>query len=176
MTIKRYLLALEDIHISNKNPSFAELLRSPTLLLAFGFGSGLAPKAPGTFGTLAAIPLWLLLCQLPLSIYWAVVVFSAIAGIYICGRASSKLSVPDHSGIVWDEFVGLWIALAFIDPQLTSIILGFLLFRLFDILKPWPISWLDKQVGDGIGIMIDDIVAGFFAAIVLVVISNLGFL
>jgi phosphatidylglycerophosphatase A len=169
-------LTVEDTHISNKKPSFAELLRSPTLFLAFGFGSGLAPKAPGTFGTLAAIPLWLLLCQLPLSLYWAVVVFSTIAGIYICGRASTKLAVHDHSGIVWDEFVGLWIALAFIEPQLTSIIVGFLLFRLFDILKPWPISWLDKQVGAGIGIMIDDIVAGFFAAIVLLGISNLGFL
>ena len=167
---------MEDTNISNKNPSFAELLRSPTLFLAFGFGSGLAPKAPGTFGTLAAIPLWLLLYQLPLSLYWVVIVFSAIAGIYICGQASSKLAVHDHSGIVWDEFVGLWIALAFIEPQLTSIIVGFLLFRLFDILKPWPISWLDKQVGAGIGIMIDDIVAGFFAAIVLVIISNLGFL
>jgi phosphatidylglycerophosphatase A len=84
--------------------------------------------------------------------------------------------VHDHSGIVWDEFVGLWIALAFIEPQLTSIIVGFLLFRFFDIVKPWPISWLDKQVGAGIGIMIDDVVAGVFAAIVLSVISNLGFL
>jgi len=171
-----YPPTLEDIPISNNNPSFTDLLRSPTLLLAFGFGSGLAPKAPGTFGTVAAIPLWLLLCQLPLSIYWALVVFSAIAGIYICGRASSKLGVHDHSGIVWDEFVGLWIALAFIEPQFTSIIAGFLLFRFFDIVKPWPISWLDKQVGAGIGIMIDDVVAGVFAAIVLSVISNLGFL
>ncbi len=167
---------MEGIHISNKNPSYAELLRSPTLLLAFGFGSGLAPKAPGTFGTLAAIPLWLLLCQLSVSLYWSVIAVSVIVGIYICGRASSKLGVHDHSGIVWDEFVGLWITFAFIEPQLTSVIVGFLLFRLFDILKPWPISWLDKQVGAGIGIMIDDIVAGFFAAIVIVVISNLGFL
>jgi phosphatidylglycerophosphatase A len=167
---------MEGIPISNKNPSYAELLRSPTLLLAFGFGSGLAPKAPGTFGTLAAIPLWLLLCQLSVSLYWSVIAVSVIVGIYVCGRASSKLGVHDHSGIVWDEFVGLWITFAFIEPQLTSVIVGFLLFRLFDILKPWPISWLDKQVGAGIGIMIDDIVAGFFAAIVIVVISNLGFL
>lgn len=174
--IRPYPPTLEDIPISDKNPSFIDLLRSPTLLLAFGFGSGLAPKAPGTFGTVAAIPLWLLLCQLPLYLYWAVVAISAIAGIYICGRASSKLAVHDHSGIVWDEFVGLWIALAFIEPQLSSIIVGFLLFRFFDIVKPWPISWLDKQVGAGIGIMIDDVVAGFFAAIVIVVISNLGFL
>ena len=167
---------MEGTRISNKNPSFSELLRSPTLMLAFGFGSGLAPKAPGTFGTLAAIPFWLLLCQVPISAYWAVVAISAILGIYICGRASRKLAVHDHSGIVWDEFVGLWIALAFIEPQLTSIIVGFLLFRLFDILKPWPISWLDKQVADGVGIMIDDIVAGIFAAIVIVYLSQLGFL
>lgn len=151
-------------------------MRSPTLLLAFGFGSGLAPKAPGTFGTLAAIPVWLLLCQLPISIYWAVVVISALVGIYICGRASTKLAEHDHSGIVWDEFVGLWIALAFIEPKLNSIIIGFVLFRFFDVIKPWPISWLDKRVGAGIGIMVDDIVAGFFTAIVIVYISNLGFL
>ena len=108
-------------------------MRSPTLLLAFGFGSGLAPKAPGTFGTLAAIPVWLLLCQLPISLYWAVVVISALVGIYICGRASTKLAEHDHSGIVWDEFVGLWIALAFIEPKLNSIIIGFVLFRFFDV-------------------------------------------
>jgi phosphatidylglycerophosphatase A len=167
---------MEGIHISNKNPSIAELLRSPTLLLAFGFGSGLAPKAPGTFGTLAAIPLLLLLCQLSVPMYWSVIAISVILGIYICDRASSKLGVHDHSGIVWDEFVGLWITFAFIEPQLNSIIIGFILFRFFDIVKPWPISWLDKRVGNGTGIMIDDIVAGFFAAIILTVISDLGFL
>ena len=113
---------------------------------------------------------------MPISAYWGAVAISAILGIYICGRASRKLAVHDHSGIVWDEFVGLWIALAFIEPQLTSIIVGFLLFRLFDILKPWPISWLDKQLGDGVGIMIDDIVAGIFAAVVIVYLSQLGFL
>jgi phosphatidylglycerophosphatase A len=78
---------MEGTRISNKNPSFSALLRSPTLMLAFGFGSGLAPKAPGTFGTLAAIPFWLLLCQLPISAYWGAVAISAIFGIYICGRA-----------------------------------------------------------------------------------------
>jgi phosphatidylglycerophosphatase A len=174
--VRRCRPTVEGIHISNKNPSFAELLRSPTLFLAFGFGSGLASKAPGTIGTLAAIPLWLLLCQLPVSLYWSVIAISAIVGIYICDRASSKLGVHDHSGIVWDEFVGLWIALAFIEPQLNSIIIGFILFRFFDIVKPWPINWLDKRVGNGTGIMIDDIVAGFFAAMLIVIVSSLGFL
>ena len=94
------------------NPTFAQLLRSPTLLLAFGFGSGLSPKAPGTMGTLAAIPLWWLLAQLPLTSYLIVVLLAAVVGITICGRAAEQMGVHDHGGIVWDEFVGFWIAMA----------------------------------------------------------------
>lgn len=155
------------------NPSFMQLLRSPTLLLAFGFGSGLSPKAPGTIGTLAAIPLWWLLAQLPLTSYLAIVFISAVAGIYICGSGAKTLGVHDHGGIVWDEFVGFWIAMAALPVTWTSLILGFVLFRLFDILKPWPISWLDKKVSGGFGIMIDDIVAGIASALVLIVLKAL---
>ncbi|MDB9970474.1 phosphatidylglycerophosphatase A, partial [Porticoccaceae bacterium] len=120
------------------NPTFAQLLRSPTLLLAFGFGSGLSPKAPGTMGTLAAIPLWWLLAQLPLTSYLIVVLIAAVVGIKICGRAADQMGVHDHGGIVWDEFVGFWIAMAALPITWQSVILGFVLFRLFDILKPWP--------------------------------------
>ena len=153
-----------------------ELLRSPTLLLAFGFGSGLSPKAPGTLGSLAAIPIWLLLIKLPIALYWVAVLLAIVTGIYICGRAAAKLGVHDHSGIVWDEFVGLWIAMAFLPPTLGSIICGFILFRFFDIVKPWPIGWVDKKLQGGTGIMIDDIVAGVFAAVIAGYISYLGFL
>lgn len=143
-------------------------------MLAFGFGSGLSPKAPGTMGTLAAIPLWWLLAQLPLSTYLVVVLVAAVAGILICGRAADRLGVHDHGGIVWDEFVGFWIAMAALPVTWQSLILGFVLFRLFDILKPWPISWLDKKVSGGFGIMIDDVIAGIAAAAVIALLTASG--
>ncbi len=151
------------------NPTFTQLLCSPTLLLAFGFGSGLSPKAPGTVGTVAAIPLWWLLAQLPLQSYLLIVALAAIVGIVICGRAAEKLGVHDHGGIVWDEFVGFWIAMAALPVTWNSLLFGFVLFRLFDIFKPWPISWLDKKVSGGFGIMIDDVIAGLAAAAVIYV-------
>ncbi len=142
-------------------------------LLATGFGSGLSPFAPGTFGTLAAIPFYLLLVQLPLPAYIAAVVFTCIIGVNICQKASDAMGVHDHGSIVWDEFAGLWITMLVI-PALelnpydwTWIIAGFVLFRLFDILKPWPIGWVDKRVHGGLGIMADDILAGIMAAVVL---------
>ena len=142
-------------------------------MLAFGFGSGLSPKAPGTVGTIAAIPLWLLLAQLPQIPYILVVAAAALIGISICGVVADRLGVHDHGGIVWDEFVGLWIAMAFLPPTYVSLALGFVLFRLFDIIKPWPISWLDKHVGGGLGIMIDDVVAGLAAGVCGLVIQML---
>jgi phosphatidylglycerophosphatase A len=145
------------------NPSLKALLRSPVLLLAFGFGSGLSPKAPGTMGTIAAIPLWLLLVQLSQPVYLVLILLSGVVGIYICGAAAERLGVHDHGGIVWDEFVGFWVAMAFLPSDCVSIALGFVLFRLFDILKPGPISWLDKNMSGGLGIMIDDILAGVAA-------------
>jgi len=144
-------------------------------MLAFGFGSGLSPKAPGTAGTLVAIPLWLLLYQLPMAIYWLVIAIAIVAGIYICGNAAKKMGVHDHSGIVWDEFVGFWITMGFLSPELTTVIVGFLLFRFFDIVKPWPIGWLDKKMQGGLGIMVDDIVAGIFSAIIAGLIGFLGY-
>ena len=136
---------------------------SPVHFLAFGLGSGLAPKAPGTFGTLAAVPFYWLLAMLPLWAYGAVVVMAAIVGVWICGESSRRLGVHDHSGIVWDEFVGLWITL-FAAPQgWLWLIVGFALFRLFDIWKPWPIRMADRQVSGGFGIMLDDILAGLYA-------------
>ena len=100
-------------------------------MLAFGFGSGLSPKAPGTIGSLAAVPLWLVLCQLPVALYWLVVLVATVLGVYICGRAATKLGVHDHPGIVWDAFFGLWFAMAFLTPSLNAVICGFVLFRFF---------------------------------------------
>lgn len=135
--------------------------------LAFGLGSGAAPKAPGTFGTLAAIPLYLLLAQLPIAAYAIAIIAAFVFGVYLCDQASKDMGVHDHGGIVWDEFVGYWIAMIALPFHWVWIIAGFVLFRVFDILKPWPISWLDKRVHGGFGIMIDDVIAGIFAAVIL---------
>lgn len=142
---------------------FQSLIQNPVHLLAFGFGSGLSPKAPGTAGTLLAIPLFLLLCQLPLLHYLLAVSVAALAGIYLCGKTARDLGVHDHSGIVWDEFVGYWITMAALPVNAFTLIAGFALFRLFDIWKPFPINWLDRRVKGGFGIMIDDVLAGLLA-------------
>ncbi len=142
-------------------------IRHPVHFLAFGFGSGLAAKAPGTWGTLAALPLWYALQLLPLPLYGAVLVLAFVIGIYLCGATARHLGVHDHGGIVWDEFVGLWIALAAVPAQWPWVLAGFALFRLFDIWKPWPIRLLDRKVHGGFGIMIDDVIAGIYAAVCL---------
>lgn len=142
-------------------------LKSPSCFLAIGFGSGLAPKAPGTFGTLVAVPIFLLLSPLPLWAYLAVTTLIFLIGIPICGRCSARLGVHDHSGIVWDEIAGFLITMAAVPAEPAWIAAGFLLFRLFDILKPWPIRWLDRRVSGGFGIMVDDLLAGLFALIVI---------
>ncbi|MBK1691583.1 phosphatidylglycerophosphatase A family protein [Ectothiorhodospira mobilis] len=153
---------------SPQTPPAASILRDPVHLLAFGLGSGLSPRAPGTAGTLAAVPLFLLMLQgLPLWAYLLVTALAALAGIGLCGESARRLGVHDHPGIVWDEFVGLWITLIAVPAGWSWILAGFVLFRLFDILKPWPIGWLDRHLGGGIGIMLDDVLAGLYALGVL---------
>ncbi|GHF81030.1 phosphatidylglycerophosphatase A family protein [Thalassotalea marina] len=142
-------------------------LSNPIQFLALGFGSGLAPKAPGTFGTLAAIPIFLLMSVLAAPIYAIVVLVMATAGIYICGKAAQDAGVHDHPAIVWDEIVGFVITMFLIPVSWHSVLVGFILFRIFDIFKPWPISWLDKNCHGGLGIMLDDIAAGFAALAVM---------
>jgi phosphatidylglycerophosphatase A len=146
-------------------------MRKPTHLLAFGFGSGLLPKAPGTFGTLAAIPIYLLIQPLSLWLYLLLVISGFLLGIWLCDQTSKDLGVHDHSGIVWDEIIGYLLAMAFVPLGIWWIVIGFGLFRLFDILKPWPIGWLDKRVGGGLGIMLDDMVAGLFAGLVMLLLQ-----
>jgi phosphatidylglycerophosphatase A len=141
--------------------------RNPIHLIACGFGSGLAPKAPGTFGTLAAIPFWLLLQTFSWPIYWLIIVAAFVLGVFVCGRTARDLRVHDHGALVWDEFVGLWITLAFMPLHWFWIALGFLLFRLFDIWKPWPIRWFDRNVKGGLGVMLDDVIAGLAALLLL---------
>jgi phosphatidylglycerophosphatase A len=142
-------------------------LRHPLGFLGFGFGSGLAPVAPGTAGTLAAVPLYLLLRDLPLAGYLAVVALLFLVGLPVCAHAARRLGVHDHPAIVWDEIVGYLVTMIAAPPGLVWIVAGFVLFRFFDILKPWPIRWCDRRVPGGFGIMLDDLLAGLFSACLL---------
>ena len=142
-------------------------LLHPVNFLALGFGSGLAPVAPGTAGTLAAIPVYLLLQPLALEVYLPLVVALFVVGIPICAFTAHRLQVHDHPGIVWDEVVGYLVTMAFAPAGWLWVVAGFVLFRIFDVAKPWPIMWLDRQVHGGLGIMLDDLLAGVFAAAAL---------
>ncbi len=139
----------------------------PDYLLAFGFGAGLAPVAPGTIGTLVAIPLYLLLKSVCPGFYLAAIVFGFIIGVYVCSRVNQDLEREDHPGIVWDEIIGFWVAMIGTPLTWQYLLAGFFLFRLFDIWKPWPISWLDFNVRGGLGVMLDDLAAGILTALVL---------
>lgn len=146
------------------------LLATPAGWIACGFGSGLAPVAQGTFGSLAAILPWLLLRELSLPWNLAVIALGFGLGVWACETAGRALGVDDHRGLVWDEFVGQWIALlpALLAPW-WAVLAGFALFRLFDVWKPWPIRVADRRLHGGLGVMVDDVIAGAFAAAVLYV-------
>jgi phosphatidylglycerophosphatase A len=141
--------------------------KHPAHLAAFGFGSGCSPKAPGTVGTLMAVLLYLPMQDLSLAVFGCVIVLSFLLGLYFCQKASDALGVHDHGGIVWDEFVGFWITMIAAPSGWQWLVLGFCLFRLFDIWKPQPIAFLDKHISGGLGIMLDDVMAGIYALLSL---------
>ncbi|AIN47526.1 phosphatidylglycerophosphatase A [Candidatus Palibaumannia cicadellinicola] len=151
-------------------------LSNPLHLLATGFGSGMFYWMPGTVGSLVAILLWfLLLSFLPWPLDLLVVILSIFLGIYVCHHTACDIGVHDHSCIVWDEFIGMWLTLiALPRNDWRWVITGFLLFRFLDIWKPWPISWLDRKVQGGIGIIIDDVVASMIAAGILILLHTSG--
>ena len=153
--------------VGSKQLTPQQILADPVLFLAFGFGSGLAKKAPGTFGTVAGIPVYLLMAQTDLLAYSVLTLLALLVGVWICDNAAKKLGEHDFGGIVWDEIVGLFITLWAVPVTWQNIGLGFVLFRFFDIVKPWPIRWVDRKVQGGLGIMLDDVLAGIFAALVL---------
>lgn len=142
-------------------------LRNWRHFLALGFGAGLAPKAPGTFGTLAAIPLVALLMLAPSWAYVMVLIVAYVLGVYLCGSTAQDVGEHDHGAIVWDEIVGYGVTMLFVPLQWWTLLLGFVLFRFFDIVKPWPIGWLDRTIHGGHGIMLDDVVAGIMACLVM---------
>lgn len=143
------------------------ILRNPIHFLAFGFGAGLSPKAPGTMGTLVAVPIVWALLQLPLMYYLCCIVMLCVVGIYICGESARRLAVHDHPGIVWDEIAGFAISMIALPSTWQFLAAGFVLFRLFDITKPWPIREADHRLSGGTGIMLDDMMAGLVTCVLL---------
>ena len=142
-------------------------LRNPVILLALGFGSGLSPWAPGTAGTVVGVLLYLLMQGLPLVSYLLITACLFIVGIWICTYTAERLGVHDHPAIVIDEIVGYLITMVAAPEGWLPVVIGFLLFRLLDAVKPWPISWFDRAITGGRGIMLDDVVAGGIALAII---------
>lgn len=140
---------------------------NPIDFIAAAFGAGAMPIAPGTFGTLAAIPFIYWLSQFNFFIYFIVTLVLVIGGIFICDRAGKDFGVTDHSAIVWDEFAAFFIVMMGIPMNWFLILAGFLLFRFFDILKPGPIRWLENHMPGGLGVMMDDVLAGLISWFIL---------
>jgi phosphatidylglycerophosphatase A len=150
------------------NLTARQVFTNPIHFLAYGFGAGLSPKAPGTMGTVVAIPIYVLLMVYAGSaVYLTVLAVALIGGIFICGYTARKMGIDDPKGVVWDEIVGYLITMLGLPLGWLWVIGGFLLFRLFDIWKPWPIRWVDRQVKGGVGIMLDDVIAAIFACVLL---------
>lgn len=141
--------------------------------LATGFGAGLSPWAPGTAGSLVGVLLYIAMAALPLAAYLLVVTALALAGVWLCQRAGQALGVADHPGIVWDEIVGLLIAMTATPLSWQGTLLGFALFRAFDILKPWPVGLIDRRVPGGAGVMLDDVMAGLYALACLQILRHM---
>lgn len=139
-------------------------IKNPIHFLALGFGAGLIKPAPGTWGTVVAIPIYFLLVRLPQEYFWASIAAVCLIGIFICHIAAKDAGVHDHGSIVWDEIAGYLVTMALVPAvHVVWALAGFILFRIFDILKPFPINLCDKYVKGGFGIMLDDIVAGLYA-------------
>lgn len=144
-----------------------KVLTDPVHFLAFGFGTGLAPVAPGTFGTLPGMLLFWLTLDFGLYVQLGIAVALAVFGAWLCGESARRIGVHDHGGIVWDEIVGMYVTLFAAPLTITGWVLAFVAFRLFDIVKPWPIRDLDHSIQGGPGIMLDDLVAALYAASLL---------
>ncbi len=144
-----------------------QLFAHPANFLALGFGSGLSRFAPGTAGSLVALPLFVCMPKANHFFYLGVLVILFIVGLWCCGKSAKLLGAHDHPAIVWDEIVGMLVTLFMIPMTPLYLLLAFLLFRFFDIVKPWPIGWVDRRVDHGMGIMLDDVLAGVMAWLVL---------
>ena len=148
-------------------PNFNFLISHPAHFFSLGFGSGLAPKAPGTFGTMLGLPLFWLISNCPFSTQLIIIATLFIIGIYFCGKTGKALGVADHGAIVWDEIVAMMLVLAFTPTGFIFWFIAFLLFRLFDIWKPYPICYADTKLKNGFGVMFDDLLAAIYAILVM---------
>lgn len=155
---------------TNSSVEPREIWREPVPFLAFGFGSGLAPRAPGTCGTLLAVPVAWWLTSLPVGAYAGIVLALFTLGIAICAHTARRLGVADHPAIVWDEIVGYLAALLWLPPTWWVFAVAFVLFRIFDIAKPWPIGVADRRLKGGFGIMVDDLLAAAYVNFILQVV------
>ncbi len=144
-----------------------KVLTDPINFLAFGFGTGLAPVAPGTFGSLPGVALFWLTMSFGLYVQLGIALCLIVSGIWLCGESARRIGVHDHGGIVWDEIAGMYLALLLAPPTIAGFALAFGLFRFFDIVKPWPIRDLDHRLGGGLGIMLDDLAAAVYALLLL---------
>ncbi len=175
------MVQLPVINISNlftgyrkpRLPVPKKVWRDPLYFIAFGFGSGAMPWAPGTFGTLMAIPFYLLLQHLPMMSYVAALVILTILSSLLCDRISEEIHIHDHPGMCIDEFIGFFVTMINAPYGINWIILGFILFRLFDIWKPWPIYLLDRKIHGGFGMIIDDVAAGLYSCFIIQCLSFL---
>lgn len=153
-------------------PLPASMWRNPWHFIAFGFGTGAIPVAPGTFGTLIAIPFYLLFAQLPLVYYVLLVVLITIGSMILCDRVTKEIKIHDHQGMNLDEVVGFLVTMINAPQGLLWIVIGFLLFRFFDIFKPWPIRWMDEKLEGGFGIILDDVLAGIYSMIIIQILAR----
>lgn len=145
----------------------ASVWRNPKHFIAFGFGSGASPVMPGTMGTVVGIFFFITMADATFWNYLSILLVFFAVGVWLCGSTASDLKVHDHPGIVWDEIVGYLITMIGLPLSWPWILAGFIAFRLFDIFKPWPIKWIDEKVQGGWGIMLDDVLAGIYALIIL---------
>lgn len=151
----------------NVPPIPSTIWTNPIHFIAFGFGTGALPFAPGTFGTLIAIPFYLMLANLSVPFYTLLVLIIAALSVWICEKVSKEIKIEDHQGMCLDEIVGYLVAMIGAPHGLIWIVLGFIFFRLFDIWKPWPIRMLDEKIQNGFGMILDDVLAGVYSAVIL---------
>ena len=151
----------------DRKPVPRSVWTDPIHFIACGFGVGVIPWMPGTFGTLAGVVLYWMLSPLPVWAYVLITAVLVVIGVFICDKTNRDFGTDDHPAAVWDEIASFPIVMIAVPRTWYFILIGFLLFRFFDIVKPWPIGWIDKNIHGGVGVMLDDVVAALFSWVIL---------